>query len=64
MSGLFVGVVVDHSGYSAAFFDLAAAAAIAWTTFVVFMPEIRNDGAVERERDAIAALQEPAGDGM
>lgn len=42
ISGLFVGEIVDHFGYSAAFFALAAAATVAWAVFFLLMPETRR----------------------
>ena len=59
LSGLFV----DHLAIRRRFSPLPRAS-IAWAAFVVFIPETRNDGAVERERDAAVALREPAGDGI
>jgi len=51
ISSLFVGEVVDHFGYSTAFFALAAAAAVAWAAFALLMPETRDNGS----RDAVVA---------
>ena len=48
ISSLFVGEVIDHFGYAAAFFALAAAAAVAWMVFVLFMPETRDDDSKSR----------------
>ncbi|WP_245428188.1 MFS transporter [Roseiarcus fermentans] len=45
ISGLAVGEVVDRFGYSTAFLALAAAAAVAFAIFALFMPETRGDGA-------------------
>ena len=42
ISSLFAGEVVDHFGYSAAFFALALAAAAGWSAFVLLMPETRG----------------------
>jgi MFS family permease len=39
LSGLAVGAIVDHLGYTAAFFESAVAAAIAFAALVVAMPE-------------------------
>ena len=47
ISSLFAGEVIDHFGYSTAFFALAAAAAVAWATFVLLMPETRDDGSTD-----------------
>ena len=43
VSGLAVGVVTDHFGYSPSFLFLAAAAAVAFVVFFAFMPETRDE---------------------
>ena len=46
ISGLAAGVVTDHFGYSVSFLFLAAAAAIGWAMFLLFMPETRDAEAI------------------
>jgi len=38
-SGLVAGLIVDHFGYTPAFLAAAVAAAVAFTVFLLFMPE-------------------------
>jgi sugar phosphate permease len=39
LSGLAVGLIVDHSGYNAGFVSMGTCAAIAGVAFFLFMPE-------------------------
>jgi MFS family permease len=59
ISGLAVGVVTDHYGYTAAFLFLGAAAAVAFVIFFAFMPETRDEQAIARERQEAAAAGAP-----
>jgi MFS family permease len=59
ISGLAVGVVTDHYGYTAAFLFLGAAAAVAFVIFFAFMPETRDEQAIARERQESAAAGAP-----
>ena len=56
ISGLAAGEVTDHFGYSVSFLFLAAAAAIAWAVFLLFMPETRDAETIARGRAEAAAL--------
>ena len=49
ISGLFAGEVIDHFGYSTAFWDLGGVAAMAWLAFFAFMPETRDPAAAVPE---------------
>ena len=55
ISGLAAGVVVDRFGYAASFLALGAAAAIAFVVFFGLMPETRDEQAIVRDADALAA---------
>jgi MFS family permease len=60
ISALATGVVVDHFGYTASFLALAAPAAAAFLVFFAFMPETRDEHAMERG-GATGALEGAAG---
>jgi MFS family permease len=54
LSALFAGEMVDHFGYSASFFVLGAAAAVACVVFALFMPETRDERASARDIEPLA----------
>jgi len=54
LSALFAGEMVDHFGYSASFFVLGAAAAVACVVFALFMPETRDERASTRDIEPLA----------
>jgi MFS family permease len=55
VSGLAVGEVADHFGYSPSFLFLAAPAAIAFAVFFTLMPETRDEEATTGAREEEAA---------
>jgi MFS family permease len=54
-SGLVAGLIVDHFGYSAAFFEAAVAAGIAFAALVVMMPETASRGGRQSDAQTITA---------
>ena len=61
ISALAAGEVTDHFGYSVSFLFLAAAAAVAWAVFALFMPETRDARAIAGEHAEAAALEGASG---
>jgi len=59
VSALAVGETMDHFGYSATFFFLAASALVALLVFFAFMPETRDEQAIVHGRDDAAAGEAP-----
>ena len=59
VSALAVGEAMDHFGYSATFFVLAAGAGVAFLVFFAFMPETRDEQAMAHGRDDAAAVGAP-----
>jgi hypothetical protein len=61
LSGLAAGVLVDHSGYSAAFLSAGGAAAAAFGTFLLVMPETaafcRRNSTIIRTRQRVVPSQ-------
>jgi MFS family permease len=62
ISGLAVGVAVDHFGYSVSFLALGGAAAVAFLVFFGLMPETRDERSIAHEDEPLATEGTAAGE--
>jgi MFS family permease len=58
-SGLIAGLIVDHLGYSAAFGEAAAVAAIALAVLAILMPETASQGHIPSASHSVGAAGGP-----